>query len=479
MEFKKKFKSLRGIFLSLFLLPMFVTVPSEGNEIICYFENWAQYRAQPTGTPPSCVPSSLMPIANMMTCLNYSFLLFNIDASVNPPTVTNDWTVNNSEWNDPVLLQQAVALKTVNPKLKIFITLGGWNFNDPNPNDSIYGPLTFTFFSNVVANSTGTNRQDLINSIAAYLIDNHLDGVDLDWEYPGQSTRGGSGNDYANLLTFISDLRAALTPLGLMLTMAVPPFLPTNTLGGTYPGGTYPDGSTYAGGTVTAADTNSYFIWYGKVAGFLDWINVMTYDINGPWSAVTGYNSPVFPANQPGCAHAAALWTTPSIGNVPFSKFMLGVAAYGHTFAGVQFPSPKAGQFPNSQFADGCNFSGAGPAGIYTQQPGVLAYFEIANDLFPPTTFQGCANDFLVEASYGWNAPLNLWVSFDTPAGIPGVVSSVEQKAQFVLNFNLGGCMIYAISEDVYWQGAPIMTSVFNIFHPPAGRELIQRNVPQ
>lgn len=472
-------KSARACLLFLavsFLLLM--PKSSDASRIVCYFENWAQYRNSPPGNPPSCFPQNLSSIANKMTVLNYSFLLFNIDATVNPPVVTNDWFVHNSEWNDATLLQQAVALQSNNANLRILISLGGWNFNNPDPNASRYGPYTYQFFSQVCANSTGTNRAALIASIVRYCTDNHLHGVDIDWEYPGQSTRGGTANDYQNLITFVSLLRTALTAQGLYLSMAVPPFLPSDTLTGTYMGGTFPDGSSYSGGTVTAGDITSYFVWYGIVAKFCDWVNVMTYDMNGPWAATTGYNAPLSPSSVTSVESAANLWTSSMYANVNKANVVIGIPAYGHTFAGVKFPSPLTG-FPNSQYAAGCSCTGPGPAGQYTQQPGSLAYFEIYNDLNPPSTFTGQAVDPNAGTAYAWNQSLGYWASFDTPSGIPGVASSVALKAQYILSQQLGGAMVYAISEDVYWMGAPILSTIYNTFYPGTNREVNHRQEAQ
>jgi chitinase len=57
--------------------------------------------------------------------------------------------------------------------------------------------------------STYPNRQTFIESVIKYLRDYHLDGVDLDWEYPAATDRGGSAVDFDNLVNLLAELREA------------------------------------------------------------------------------------------------------------------------------------------------------------------------------------------------------------------------------------------------------------------------------
>ena len=69
---------------------------------------------------------------------------------------------------------------------------------------------------------TPENRATLANSILALYQQFGLDGVDLDWEYPGQAGDAGnqvSAQDAANLLEFLRVLRATL-PAGAVITAA-------------------------------------------------------------------------------------------------------------------------------------------------------------------------------------------------------------------------------------------------------------------
>ncbi|KAL4861165.1 glycoside hydrolase superfamily [Aspergillus spectabilis] len=81
-------------------------------------------------------------------------------------------------------------LKFDNAGLRINIAVGGWAFSDPP---------THTY----------TNHQIFINSVVQYLRNYHLDGVDLDWECPAASDRGGNPDDVYNFINLLNELREA------------------------------------------------------------------------------------------------------------------------------------------------------------------------------------------------------------------------------------------------------------------------------
>lgn len=71
--------------------------------------------------------------------------------------------------------------------------------------------------------STAANRNTFVNNILAIYKQYNLDGIDIDWEYPGQSGSAGnteSPSDEENMLAFLKLLRAEL-PQGAKLSAAV------------------------------------------------------------------------------------------------------------------------------------------------------------------------------------------------------------------------------------------------------------------
>ena len=155
---------------------------------------------------------------------------------------------------------------------KVFISLAG-------------GYLTPTVDANWNNLTLPANRPAFIQKIVQYVQAHHLDGVDLDLEW-----------DYVKdwYSPFVLELKAALNVHGFPLTAALP---------GSY---RYPK------------------ITNAALAAF-DWINMMIYDLRGPWD----------PSN-PG-QHSPYDWTVQCVQywknqNVPANKLTLGVPFYGYDF---------------------------------------------------------------------------------------------------------------------------------------------------
>ncbi|KAJ2555183.1 hypothetical protein EV175_002339 [Coemansia sp. RSA 1933] len=142
---------------------------------------------------------------------------------------------------------------------KALVSLGGWS-------DSNY-------FTKLVSDTTTGNP--FITNIVNFVDTNKLDGIDLDWEYPGRAGDGCNNpdlaNDTPNYLIFLTNLRAAFTSkFGegkkiISMAVRVQPF------------------------DVNGSPTND-------VSGFakvVDYINLMQYDINGAWNTETGPNAPL------------------------------------------------------------------------------------------------------------------------------------------------------------------------------------------
>ena len=99
-----------------------------------------------------------------------------------------------------------------------------------------------------------------------------LDGIDIDWEYPGTSIAGidSDPSDGENFILLLAALREAL--------------------------GGWSDGKM----VTIAAGGDSYFTLQtdmGKAAEYLDYVQLMTYDLQGGFQKVTGHHAA--PLSQP------------------------------------------------------------------------------------------------------------------------------------------------------------------------------------
>ncbi|KAJ7180229.1 glycoside hydrolase [Mycena crocata] len=202
----------------------------------------------------------------------------------------------NLTWDDPDvapgLLAQLVTAAHAKQK-KVKLSLGGWTGSQ--------------HFSSAVR--TDQNRRQFCKNIIAVYHTFNLDGIDIDWEYPGHQGEGRNEvdiNDTANFLLFLRLLRSMLPPAA-VITAAT---LTTPFYG--------PDGQPRSDVT--------------EFAQVLNWILLMNYDVWGS-SATPGPNAPFYDAcknsSQPQASALSGFeaWTKAGF---PASQVVLGVPSYGY-----------------------------------------------------------------------------------------------------------------------------------------------------
>ena len=96
--------------------------------------------------------TGVMPDANLCTTVIYSF-------------VGMSGGVLSGLWGNPL-----ASLKQTNPKIKILVAVGGWNFG--------VWPMTEML-------ATQATRQKFADHAVTFLRSAGFDGLDLDFEYPG------------------------------------------------------------------------------------------------------------------------------------------------------------------------------------------------------------------------------------------------------------------------------------------------------
>ncbi len=485
--------------------------------VVGYYENWAQYWTSYDGGKYASSPSTISPYLQGLTTFNYAFAFFHYGSLNGGNNVVQpDWGIYPSEWDDinqyppPVSFwTQATDLKNTYPDMSVILSIGGWNFCTNGA--GTYGYITYSFFSELVANSTYTD-QFIASALTICNSDTYpFDGIDIDWEYPAcAGEHGGSGADYQNFLNFLSALSTALHgnfERPLLLTMTAPSVIPVSQ--GLVNGSYMFDGMMYS---VNISDPSTYYQWLAHCATYVDWINLLNYDYYGPGYApqnntVTGDNAPF--ASYPTTANFSVQQTVSNYlsAGIPSDKLVVGIPTYGHTYVGLQTPSQwDPTQAPNGP---GCPFTGADAPGPLTSQEGYLSYIEICQYLpdtsaspisytqsafqlssttsVPIYSYQLSSSTLAVnlDAStyyttaqynpdtqtwYAYNLQSGKWVSFDAPLNPPynpSGLSSVAVKCQYIRDNSLGGAMIWALDEDTYLGSTPsILQTVVDQLSP-------------
>ncbi|MBS1820546.1 MAG: glycoside hydrolase family 18 protein [Acidobacteria bacterium] len=308
---------------------------------------------------------------NKLTRINYAFA--NIKGGEIVPGFSHD------EENFAILN----ALKRDNPSLKVLVSVGGWTWSSG--------------FSDAAL--TRQSRTRFIESAVRFVERYKLDGLDIDWEYPGQV---GNGNvfrpeDKHNFTLLLAELRQRFD--------REQPRLHRKLLT-----------SIATGASAKFLDNTEM----DKVQHYVDSINLMTYDfyVGGP---ATGHDAPLFRnAADPKRGSADGVVKLYLQAGVSPRKIVLGVPFYGRSWGEV--PDVNHGLFQPGKAAKGVHFS-------YPQLPDLLA--------------TGFSRYWDAEAGvpYLYNPETKVFVTYEDPQSLAG-------KCQYVTEQGLGGMMFWEYFND-------------------------------
>lgn len=342
---------------------------------IGYYEGWNLERSCDT-MPPSSIP------VGGYTHIFFAFLYIDPDL----------YTITPMEASQQDLYAEVVALKKRKPGLKVWISIGGWSFNDPG--------TTAGTFSEIAASTS--KQATFFASLLSFLDSYGFDGVDLDWEYPVSEERGGTAADFDNYPTLLANLRKALD-------------------------------SADAGYGLSITLPSSY--WYlqhfdiTNMVDSLDFFNMMTYDLHGGWDADNPWIGSVVNAHTNLTEIVSAmdlLWRN----DIDPAKVVMGLGFYGRSFTLNDTSCTTAG----------CPFSTTGNPGECTANSGTLSFTEIEailkDDSRGATKVYDETSGVQIVTFDG-----DQWVSYDD-------WESFEVKLAYANSHCLGGTMVWAVSMD-------------------------------
>lgn len=289
--------------------------------------------------------------------------------------------------------------KKVHPNLKVMIACGGWGGSGG--------------FSEMAASQE--NRRIFVKSAIDFINQYNLDGLDIDWEYPGMR---GAGNPYIpedkeNFTALMRELREAMDATGKKLTL-----------------------------TFASAGWKRFYdhVELEEVMKYADYMNVMTYDQVGGGTPFTGHHTNlgwVKPEHLEGTPAARILQESDRpldprsaekiiaycIENgVDPGQIVIGAAFYGRAWKGVP---------PENN-------------GLYQENKGVWIGWAPYSDI--REKYEGINGfnrhwDPVAKAPYLYNPDDSLFISYEDTV-------SARLKTEYALKNGLGGIMFWQLRLD-------------------------------
>lgn len=217
--------------------------------------------------------TEVLPEVSLLTHINYAHGRF-----ANPSTGDGGIVITESK---KAPIKDVVALKSVNPKLKVCLMIGGWGGHADG-------------FSMMARDAA--KRTEFCQSVKSLLDRHQLDGVDIDWEYPTQSADNETGADPSDTQNFNLVLKELRETLGQDKIISF------------------------------ASSSSARYVDWKTAIKYLDYVNVMTYDMG---AAPNGHNSPLHKSTKFNHRSWDESVKAHEDGGVPRERMVMGVPFYG------------------------------------------------------------------------------------------------------------------------------------------------------
>ena len=376
----------------------------EGPGVTVYFPNWNIYsdsRQDVNGLP-----------WERLDCVNHAFWEVVPTEDGGFAVVSTDpWADTDPDNANAHFPQYAENAKKY-PNTKILISIGGWT------DSGHFSEMALT------AESRGSFIKSCLDVLDEYPF---LSGLDIDWEYPGVARDPESeddegnpvvGDDWTNYTLLLKELREAMDEHfgpGKILTVCA---------------------GASVGYSLSMQD-------YASLHPYVDRINLMTYDMAGPWEEATGHHTALLGDNS---AEAAVKYLLEQ--GVPAEKIAIGSPLYSHGWK-LRAPAEEVVGAEADPIDD-----------------------QVWHDLLPLE--QGAAED----GTPGWHTGYDkekeaAWLFNDDPASPDYLnyytyenAASLQAKLDYILANKLGGLIVWEVHGDSIDNDWPMITQMHKGLHP-------------
>lgn len=483
--------------------------------IIGYFTSW---RHGYNGMPPYLAKD--IPWSKL-THINYAFAwvdpstnrisVGNVSDPTNPATGLTWPGVAGAEM-DPTLpynghFNLLTKYKKQYPDVKTLISVGGWADSG--------GFYTMTVNANNTINQAGINT--FADSAVAFIRAYGFDGVDIDYEYPTSMQDAGNPLDWQVANARRATLMRAYTVL-------------MKTLREKLDAAGAQDGKYYL--LTIAAPSSGYLLRgmeYFQVTPYLDYVNIMSYDLHGAWNEFVGPNAALYDDGKDAELIRWNYYSTSQYGQLgylntdwayhyfrggmPAGRINIGVPYYTRGWRdvnggtnGLWGTAPQTSGCPTGLTACGKGAIGIDnlwhdtengqeiPAGSNPMWhaknlqngilPGYLADYGLNPASNPAHQLTGTYTryyDATMKAPWLWNNQKKVFLSIEDE-------QSIEAKAQYVVDKGIGGIMFWELAGDYAWYpsqnqyyiGSTLTTLMYDKFKTalPYGNSLAKRSMP-
>ena len=508
--------------------------PDHPRRIIGYFTSWRHGKNGQPAYLASDIPW------DKITHINYAFAHVNAANQISVGDTSDPTNASTGmEWpgiagaeldhNLPYkghfnLLQK---YKQQHPHVKTLISVGGWAesggyFDSNGERVASGGFYTMTTNSDLSINQQGINT--FADSAVAFIRQYGFDGVDIDYEYPTSMNDAGNPDDFA----LANGLRGGLMRSYIELMKVLRQKL--DAAGAA-------DGKHYL---LTIASPSSGYLLRGmeafQVTQYLDYVNIMSYDLHGAWNQFVGHNAALFDTGEDAELKAWNYYNTAQYqqigylntdwayryfrGTMPAGRINIGIPYYSRGWKDVQGGNfglwgsaalPNQSECPPGTGGSTVSKCGNGAVGIDNlwhdkntmgnEMPagsnplwhtmnlaeGISASYFSLYDLDPTNPkhlLSGSYSrhyDATAVAPWLWNAQKKVFLSVETE-------QSIAAKAQYVIDNGIGGVMFWELAGDYGWDAAKgeyfigntLTTQFYNSFNgaTPYGAAKAERAMP-